>query len=236
MNSGNQISRALLSLMSLFLLMSLAWAQEPAEAPVSNTDKILQEVVKAPLLPERPVEDIDEDIARANEDQERADKAIQAAKASLAQDEQWLQAQKQEIDSIKEQIKLAKKEKRETDKIMLEAQKKKAELVKDFLESKKDLSKAELDLAQKEKELATTKVSAFQVEKELTARRQARNEAAAADYLKADMASADAQEKALKAFKSVEDKNKDVAGRHEKVAGKRLELFEVRRKLVVGMK
>ena len=208
----------------------------PPAAEKSFQEKLFQEVIKAPLIPPRSQDDIKADMESDKQDGVAADKKTAAAQEGLNKASQLLQQQKGEMDAMKKKIDLAKKEKRETDKITLEAEKKKADLAQDFLEKYKSLAEAGVDEAKAEKDLAQAQVAAHQAELELSQKREARDKAGDAEFGAASLTSSNAQEKALRAFKAVADKNKGVADKRSNIENKRMELFQIRAKLVTGVR
>jgi hypothetical protein len=212
-----------------------ATATQPA-AEKSFQEKIFQEVVKAPLIMPRSQDDIKADMESAKQEGAAADKKTAAVQEGLNKASQLLQQQKGEMDSLKKKTDLAKKEKRETDKITLEAEKKKADLFQDFLEKYKSLAEAGIDEAKSEKDLAQAQVAAYQAELELAQKREARDKAGDAEFAAASLAASNTQEKALRAFKTVADKNKGVADKLTNIENKRMELFQIRAKLVTGVR
>jgi hypothetical protein len=221
----------------VILLTTAAFAQQaPAGSQPERGQKFFDEVVRAPLIPARSPDEIRADIERAKEDARRAESAKVTAEAAVKQADNWVRIQKAEVDLIKKKMDAAKKDKRETDRITLEGERKKAELLMDFLNRRKNLSSAELDLAKAEKELAEAKQKAYEQEREFAVRREARDKAGDAEFVQASVTAADTQEKAIRALKAMADSNKEVADREKKVFDSTLDLFEVRRKLVTGLR
>jgi hypothetical protein len=229
---------------ALAMLHPYLWAQDAAPAATATQqaaqksfqEKLFQEVIKAPLITPRNQDDIKADIESARQATSVIDKRIAAAQEGLNRASQLLQQQKGEMDAIKKKIDLAKKEKRETDKITLEAEKKKADLVQDFLEKYKSLADAGVDEARSEKDLAQARVAAHEAELELSQKREARDKAGDTEFGAASLASSNAQEKALRASKTATDKNKGVADKLNNIEIKRMELFQIRAKLVTGVR
>ena len=205
-------------------------------ADKSFQEQIFQEVIKAPLIPSRSQDDIRSDIESVKKQVAAADSKIAATQDGVNKATQLLQQQKAEVSAIKKKIDLAKKEKRETDRISLEAEKKKADLVQDFLDKYKRLAEADVDEAKAEKDLAQAQVTALEAELELAQKREARDQAGDAEFGAASLAVTNAQEKALRASKTVADKYKGVADKRTNIENKRMELFQIRAKLVTGVK
>ena len=228
----------------IFLLVALATiplrlqaqAADQAAAEKSFQEKIFQEVIKAPLIPPRSQDDIRTDMESVKKQVAAADNKIAAAQDGVNRATQLLQQQVAEVSAIKKKIDLAKKEKRETDKITLEAEKKKADLVQDFLDKYKRLAEADIDEAKAEKDLAQAQVAALEAELELAQKREARDKAGDAEFGAASLAASNAQEKALRASKTAADKYKGVADKRTNIENKRMELFQIRAKLVTGVK
>lgn len=210
-------------------------AQEAAPTATSAQtaeDKSFQEIINAPLIAPRSQDDIQADIKSSQQDVAAADKRITTALDGLNKANQMLQLQKGEVDALKKKIDLVKKEKREADKISLEAEKKKADLIEDFLEKYRTVAEAGVDEAKSEKDLSQAQIGAFTAELELSQKREDRDKAGSAAMASANLNVSTAQDKALRAFKTVADKNKGVADKLSNLANKRIDLFQIQAKLV----
>jgi hypothetical protein len=233
-------NRALM--VSFLIFLASLVPRLPAETASQSTPQkppqeiVFQEVINASLIIPRSEQDIGAALERAKQEGEAADRRTAAAQAESDKAAQLLQQQKSEVAALKKKIDQVKKEKQQIDRITLEAEKKKADLVQDFLEKYRSFAEAAIDGARSERDLAQALVAAFEAELELSQKREARDRAVEAEFAAASLAVSVAQEKALRLFKIAADKNKGVADKLSDIENKRMDLFQIRARLVTGVR
>jgi len=139
----------------------------PQAEDAGGAGKFYEELIRSPIVPARPADQIKEDLRRAEEDKKRADTVITDAQAREKQASGWIKQHKDEIKTARDRVKAAKKEKRESDFILLEAEQKQLTLVEDYLKTMAAVRKTEVNQGRAMKNVAEAERQAFSSELEL---------------------------------------------------------------------
>jgi chromosome segregation ATPase len=212
---------------------ALCAAQQPSGED-AQAKKFYEDLIKAPIVPLRNTEDIQEDLKAADKQSKQVDKAVSDAQARITEADGWLATHKHEMDGLKAKLQAAKKEKREADKVTLEGQLKQLDLVEDYLKKTKSIREAERDLAKSQKELVGAGTKVFQGELDLNKKVESIRNAdpTSPDLTKIVLEATQAGENTLQAMKTLADTGEDVASRMKRLAERRLELAQARNKLL----
>ena len=208
-------------------------AQRPPDEDVLAKD-FYEDLIRTPMVPQRPVEDIWGDLTAADEEMRQADMDIADAKAGVKETERWLAALEREMDAVKAGIHAAKKEKLDADQLTLGGQLNQLELVEEFLKKTRVVRDAEVDLAQFQKDLVSAEVKVYQAELDLKRRAEAIQSAGpeSTDLAKIVLDAAHEGENVLKLMKARADRNEDAAGRMTRLADRWIDLAQARNKLL----
>ncbi|MBA3522667.1 MAG: hypothetical protein H0T90_09225 [Gemmatimonadales bacterium] len=249
-----QPSRAISLLIGALLLgrLGVSGAQEPAPPPVAPpSGESVQAVPAEPapavrqpgaaptgtsigaalgfieVLPFRGRDRIQPELEAARHAIREAEADERQANELRGQTKAMVEVRKREISTIDARKKLAEKNKQEAEQVAFEAEKKVVETQKTFLERREALHRAELDAAKASKKLGQSTVRALELEMELSNRRSARSNApgSAVVTLRQDNVIREMERRVLEAQRSQADAAKDLAGKDQDIARRRMELF-----------
>jgi len=168
------------------------------------------------IVPTRSSAAIDEALRVSQLALARADSELTSATARRAKAQQAVQAVQRSLAENAAKRDQAKKEKRSADKKSLEAQKKALERTKDLAEQMKSLNDGEVDAATKGREAAIARQQALDLERMLIEKRSGGASSAVISEL---------ERQTLSAQKKATGLERDLAGKRDFVASKRLDLY-----------
>jgi hypothetical protein len=214
-----------LAALALALASTAVAAQADSSAPAAR-------IAAAPAVTVVPVRSEDY-LRRALEDAKmhdrEADATLGRATEERAQAKARIEVKKREIATIDARRKLAGKEKNESARIALEVEKKAAEGERKLAERLDAVYESEIELARKSRELAQAEQRALELELELAARRTERDRLAQtepASVSRLDQVISALERRVLEARRTHASVAKDVATREQKIAERRIQLYE----------
>jgi hypothetical protein len=205
-------------------------AAQPAVPASPTAGKTVAEALGfIDVIPARSQQRIRNEMESARAAEREADDRIAETSSQRAQTKALAEVKKKEISTIDARIKLADKQKQEADKTALQAEKKVAERQKQFLDKREQLHGAEQDQAKAAKRLAQAEEKALDMELQLASRREDRARTANTDptaVLRQDAVVRELERKTLEAQSARAEAAKDLAGRDQDIAKRRLELYQ----------
>ena len=217
----------LLTVLALALRAPAGFAQEPPpEGTVPDRIPAAPAVTVVPIRSERFLRDALDDTRMHDRE---AEATLSRATEERAQARARIEVKKREIATIDARRKLADREKHEGAKAGLAIEKRAAEAERKLAERLDAVYESEIELARKSRDLARAEQRALELELELGERRAERNrlahtEAASASRLESVIVAL--ERRVLEARRAQASASKDVATRREKIADRRLQLFE----------
>jgi hypothetical protein len=216
--------------LALALGAMIAPASVAAQQP---TDSAAAAVVPAaPAIRVVPVRSEDF-LRRALDDarmhQEEAEATLARAADEREQSKARIEVKKRELSTIEARRKLADKEKNESAKIGLQGEKRAAESEKKLAERLDAVYESEIELAKKARDLARADQRALDLELELAARRNERDRVAQTDpasIQRLEQVIVTLEGRVLEARRDRAGVAKDVAGREQKIAERRIALHK----------
>lgn len=175
----------------------------------------------------------DDFLRRALEDARMHQREAEATLGRATEERAWAKARievkKREIATIDARRKLAEREKNQSAKIALEVEKKAAEGERKLAERLDAVYESEIELARKSRELAESEQRSLELELELAGRRTERDRLAQtepAGLSRLDQVISALERRVLEARRSRASVAKDVATREQKIAERRIQLYE----------
>jgi hypothetical protein len=215
-----------------FPVIAMLVAVSPPAAAQQPTDSAVPVAASPPAVRVVPVHS-EEFLRRALDDarmhERDAEATLRRATEEREQAKARIEVKKRELATIDARRKLADKEKNESAKAALKVERRAAEAERKLAERLDAVYQSEIELARKTRELAEADQKMLEVELELVARRRERErlpptDAAAAQRL--DQVVIALERKVLEARRAHAAVAKDVAGREEKIAERRIDLFK----------
>jgi hypothetical protein len=180
------------------------------------------------VLPVRSTERIRNELETARFSGREADARLTEATTQREQTKAMVQVKKQEVSTVAARIKLAEKQKQDSEKATLEAEKKVNERQQQFLERREALHGSEIDQAKAARKLSQAQRNALEVELQLAERREERSRVAAVDpaaTVRSDAIIRELERKTLEAQQQRAEAARDLAGKDQDIARRRLELY-----------
>lgn len=180
-------------------------------------------------LPGRSQAEVDQAVRAADQELAGADSELTNATTRQARTQELIQARQRQIAELEVKKKEADKEKRKADKKALDAQQKVLERRKELAEQLKQVNAAEIGAAGKAREAAIARQQALVLERMLVQKRSERASLRQTDPAAAERTSPvirELERQTLVAQKKAAGAEKDLAGKRDFVASKRLDLYK----------
>jgi hypothetical protein len=217
----------LLAVLALALAGPPGAAQEqPPDGAVPDRIPAAPAVTVVPIRSERFLRDA---LADTKMHDREAEATLSRATEERARARARIEVKKREIATIDARRKLADREKNESAKAGLAIEKRAAEAERKLAERLDAVYESEIELARKSRDLARAEERALELELELAERRTERNRLAqteAASVSRLESVIVALERRVLEARRAQASASKDVATRREKIADRRLQLFE----------